>query len=84
MVPGLRQLLPTFPCVQLGTGGLEKLRQDQLPAPPQPPPPALPTDALAAGAYQQYVLLNNSLPTLTRVVKSDDGEVRFGLYRPGM
>ena len=76
MVPGLRQLMPTFACIQqLGHDSLENLRQDQLPAPAQPQPPALPTDAAAAGKYKLYVLLNNSLSTLTRMVESD-GESR--------
>ena len=71
VIPGLRQLLPVYPCIQQTDGSLAKLREDLLPQPPQPPPPPLPTDALAAGAYQLYVLMNNSLPTLTRLI--DDG-----------
>ena len=70
VIPGLRQLLPRYPCIQQSDGSLADIREDMLPAPPQPPPPQLPVDALAAGEYQLYVLLNNSIPTLTHLVDS--------------
>jgi hypothetical protein len=68
VIPGLRQLLPRYPCIQQFDGSLADVREDMLPAPPQPPPAQLPVDALAAGKYQLYVLLNNSIPTLTHLV----------------
>ena len=60
--------------MQQPNGDVTAYRQDQLPQPPQPPAPALPTAALAVGAYQLYVLLNNSMPTLTRLMVDGGGE----------